>query len=318
MLFSECPDNVVLLVAGSIEEERDLNALARTSHGFYNALNHVLYHRNVHSAGATALFWAAEHGPTNTVKHWFAAGASVHLRDDYVCSPLHAAAARAQSDMVDFLLSIPQIDVNAVDWINRTPLMEAVSMANEETVARLLYHPGIQPNIPDYALRGYRTDFMTLHHAVAYDSERLIDILLQDPRVDVNPKDSQGRTPLSIAVLQKRESVVKQLLASPGIFVNAGDKSGYVALSHAATLGLEDITVLLLEHDDTEIDAASAAGDTPLHLAARLGRERVVQLLLEKGCDVDRVNGLGLTPAALARAEGHDAIAQLLSTAAEA
>ena len=56
--------------------------------------------------------------------------------------------------------------------------------------------------------------------------KEIIDILCGVKGIDLNPKDSYGRTPLMIACMTNNEEAVKSLLAQPTIDLNIKDDQG--------------------------------------------------------------------------------------------
>jgi len=85
---------------------------------------------------------------------------------------LHIACERGRRDIVEYLLTLPQIQVNQKDSDGITP-----------------FHLGCE-----------------------HGREEIVKILLEDKRVDVNPLESERWTPLYVACMQKSEEIVKILL----------------------------------------------------------------------------------------------------------
>ena len=117
--------------------------------------------------------------------------------------------------------------------------------------------------------------------------------LLLNRGADVNAKHQFDQTALQAAACFGREGVV-QLLFEMGADVNAKDKTGMTALHFAAWFGHEGVVQLLLEMG-ADVNAKSKPGTTALHMAARYGSEGVVPLLLEMGADVNAKKYNGAT-----------------------
>ena len=87
---------------------------------------------------------------------------------------LHTSCWNGNKEIVEYLISLPKINVNKEDRYGRTPLFIACYNGKDETVK----------------------------------------ILLKDERVNVNKEDKYGSTPLFIACFYGEEEIVKILFAS--------------------------------------------------------------------------------------------------------
>ena len=61
---------------------------------------------------------------------------------------------------------------------------------------------------------------------LARSGTEIIDILCNVKGIDVNPRDSQGRTPLMIACMTGNEAAVRSLVAQPEIDLDCRDDKG--------------------------------------------------------------------------------------------
>lgn len=87
-------------------------------------------------------------------------------------------------------------------------------------------------------------------------------------------------------------------------------------LFEAAALGLTGQVTAWLDEEPGQADVQGPEGFTPLGLAACFGRGEVLELLLARGAAPSAPMGDGSTPAAVARAQDHQDLAERLEIAA--
>ncbi|TWI69159.1 hypothetical protein IP91_00225 [Pseudoduganella lurida] len=146
---------------------------------------------------------------------------------------------------------------------------------------RPLLSRGLDPNVRD-PVRG-ETGMIV---ALRYDAMEVFQLLLSQPKTDLDAKAANGDTALMMAAYRKNLPAVQALIAK-GAQVN---RPGFTALHYAAAAGALDVMRLLLDQH-AYIDAESPSGVTPLMLAAREGQEDAVKLLLEEGADATLRDG---------------------------
>jgi uncharacterized protein len=98
---------------------------------------------------------------------------------------------------------------------------------------------------------------------------------------DVDPRDRDGATLLTLAARQGQLDAVRELLRR-GAEVDRRGLLGFTPLCAAAAAG-HDLVVQELLRSGAEPERWSAQGQPPLHLAARAGHARVVRTLLAAG-----------------------------------
>ncbi|XXQ39621.1 Ankyrin repeat domain-containing protein [Plasmodiophora brassicae] len=253
-------------------------------------------------------------------------GIDVNVRDESECTPLHEAVRKVRApganvtardaadhsgsrDVVEMLLAVPGIEVNARDQYGRTPLHRAVHRGHRDIVGALLNAPGIEVNAPGENL------LAPLHEAVfAPRGADLIDLLLGAPGIDVDARDAYQRTPLHYARHAVHVSVVEALLRAPGIDVNARDMYGATALYRAVATADKRAFELLLGAPGVDVNARSKRQYTPLHFAAAHRCCRVVELLqTAPGIDLDARTASRRTALDIARMKRYREIETLLS-----
>ncbi|OKP14576.1 Inversin [Penicillium subrubescens] len=108
-------------------------------------------------------------------------------------------------------------------------------------------------------------------------AESMVKLLLENGQVDLNPRASDGHTPLSQAASRGHESVVKRLLVTGRVDVDMrGFNKHFTPLLWAAYRGQDSVVKLLLESRRVDIDSRDYDGYTPLSQATLGGHESVV------------------------------------------
>ncbi|MET0281332.1 MAG: ankyrin repeat domain-containing protein [Steroidobacteraceae bacterium] len=123
--------------------------------------------------------------------------------------------------------------------------------------------------------------------------------------------DSDGTTPLHLAVYRNDVAEVKRLIAARAD-VNARNDYGSTPLTEAAVTGNVEVITQLLKAG-AAADSANADGQTALMILARTSNVAAAQLLLKRGAKVNaREQWREQTPLMWAAAEGQPAMVQLL------
>ena len=147
--------------------------------------------------------------------------------------------------------------------------------------------------------------------AARFGHEEVVKLLLEMGKIDVDSRDSSGRTPLSWAAENGHDAVIKLLFDMGKVDPDSKGSSDRTPLSWAAAKGHEAVVKLLLEKG-AELETKAASGRTPLLWAAEYGHEAVVKLLLEKGAELETKTASGQTPLSWAAENGHEAVVKLL------
>ncbi|KAF2257684.1 ankyrin [Lojkania enalia] len=136
----------------------------------------------------------------------------------------------------------------------------------------------------------------------------VVSLLLAKYGVDPDPKDKNGRTPLSWAAERGFTAAISLLLAK------TDDKDGRTPLSWAAGEGYGEILKQLLAKDGVDLDSKDKDGRTPLSWAAGGGHGEIVKQLLAKDVvNPDSKDKDGRTPLSWAGEKGNMAVIQQLA-----
>lgn len=315
-MFSQIPSEIILLIAGHINTERDLYSLVQVNRRFYRILNISLYklnnkRRHDHAYSRSfAILWAAEYGQEGTLRHALAAGAH-NTRDRLGQTPLIVAACFKQHAIVETLLHLPDVNPNEQDMSGRTALTWAAENGDIKLLQRLLQHPLIQPDLNTCESNTRATIHCDtpLIHAARNGHALIVKTLLETGKVNPNARGPYSGSPhwptaITEAASKGHEAAFRELLAAPNIHFNGNTL-------YAAVLGRnKQIVSLLLDrnahnghYDDLK---------RPLHIAIRMQDVEIVRLLIDKGVDLNSRNEFGYTPLTLANRLENDSIAKLL------
>lgn len=262
------------------------------------------YHNN------TAICEAATRGEAGMVRRLLAVPGVVINGDK---GPLWWAAYHGREVVVDQLLAVHSIDVNAVDdGYGRSPLLCAALEGHEVVVGQLLAAPTINVNTAD---KDGKTPLLC---AALKGHEVIVRQLLAAPTVNVNIADNNHETPLSSAAHHGHEATVALLLATPSINVNGAgvNENSQSPLWHAAYSGHVTIIGQLLAAPCINVNTIQH-GTTPLQIAAQMGHQDAVrQLLTVPNIDINAAKHNGVTPLSIAQDGGYEGIVKLLQSRA--
>ena len=131
-----------------------------------------------------------------------------------------------------------------------------------------------------------------LHYAALLGRQRIAELLLTHPDIEVNTKDSRGNSPLHLAALTGQVGIVNTLIKLPNIEINLINNDNNSPLHLAASTGKNEVVVALLSGAMEVMTALDNRGTTKvrinlrgennftaLHYAARNGYTEVVRSL---------------------------------------
>lgn len=158
---------------------------------------------STYAADDSPLFEAVKKGDLAEVEALLAKGADVNARDEIGRTPLHMAVMRGSKDIVQLLLA-KGANVNTKSTAGFTALHLA---SLHRGVAELLLKMGADVNAKADGANG----ITPLHMAAQMTGAKDVAELLLDNGADINAKDTNGKTPLHLAVAQGKEEVAELL-----------------------------------------------------------------------------------------------------------
>ncbi|KAL5490812.1 hypothetical protein EMCRGX_G015999 [Ephydatia muelleri] len=212
-----------------------------------------------------------------------------------------------QLHLLNELIGTYNLDINVVDEKGWTPLHVASAYGNEEVVRLLLNTPRCEPYskaqdgllaIEQACIEGHvgsvlafleynsrtensRTQFSNILHYVCQGGHtELMRVLVEGWKFDVNKQDTNGRTPLHIAILYEKEGVVRQLLTFK-CQIDCVDSKGFTPLFHAVKRNKLNLVQMLLQFG-AATDITANDGSTPLIHAVQQGYQDIFEVLVGK------------------------------------
>ncbi len=179
---------------------------------------------------------------------------------------------------------------------------EAVEQDRVSVVKKLLAD-GLSPN------QMVKEGDPALVRAIRLGHSELVEILLEQPNIDVNMSSDYGETALMLAAFSGDMDLTKTLFEKGA----ALQKSiGWSPLHYAATNGHEAIVQFLIAKG-ANVNVRTDAGVTPLYMAARGLHRKTVMTLMRAGAYRDLCNFRSESPADAARKAGDKELADYLS-----
>lgn len=112
-------------------------------------------------------------------------------------TPLTMALIQDSRDVVNALLQMDGIDINAQNKKGQSPLHLAAGKGNKEVVETLFFRNDIEVNLQDGLKK------TPLHYAASRGHREIVEILLDAPRINWKILDSYRNTPLHSAVFNR-------------------------------------------------------------------------------------------------------------------
>lgn len=187
------------------------------------------------------------------------------------CTPLVAAIEIKRADIIDYLLALPGIDLDARGSSGQTPLHAACYSGNVALAMRLL-RCGAKVNTCD----GNSTPLITA--SKLGDRALLKKILKRTSKILLDFRSSSGHTAVTAAIDAGQLGAVKLLLRK-GASPNQQSVRGMTPLHHAAKLGHTQIAKLLIKHG--AIQEWTGAG-MPANMACSGNHAATLAYLLKK------------------------------------
>ena len=237
----------------------------------------------------TPLHFAAKFGRANAARFLLAHKKIDPNIGEGLRTALHYASAKGFSEVVEYILNLKNVHVNALSGANRTSLQDAAHFGHLRCVQKLLEANGIEVN----------GDIPTpIQEAVSNGFSQVSTILLETPNVDLNVIDDDENSLLHLAASSGKAEIVEDLLSNKSVrrqlkCVNRYQQTPFAV---AAENPLSDCVAAFIKCGGSDPNARDLNGNTPLHLAAKNGSWKSVKLILEMpNVNINETNNEGVS-----------------------
>jgi len=150
-----------------------------------------------------------------------------------------AAAKCGKSDILEYLLDMPEVSVNHPDTLNGETALCAAAAAGDKKCCEILLKRGAQVSASNLK------EIPPLQCGILGGHWAITDLLLRE-KADLEQTDNVGRTALIVAAMEGHLGIL-ELLISRGASTEAKDYTGLTALSWACRKGQAQVAACLLK-----------------------------------------------------------------------
>ncbi len=169
------------------------------------------------------------------------------------------------------------------------------TMRNEPAVLAPILANGLDPNTISSGPAGTADPLISL--AIRNNANKVVDLLLSQPNIDVNAPNFLHETPLMLAIYNKKNDLAKKLVEKGASVNNPGH---WTPLHYAAASDNTEMVKFLIQKG-ADINARTLRGITPLYMAARDGKIDTVKALVNAGARKDFCTNDARAPYDIAR-----------------
>ncbi|XP_050400941.2 ankyrin-1 [Patella vulgata] len=254
--------------------------------------------------GQTALHLSAWEGDEAMVKYLYNLRANPNVTDKFDRVPLHIAAERGHSHIVELLVDKFKTSVAARTKDGST-LMHIASQFGHPDTALTFLKKGVPLHMPN------KSGAVCLHAAAMKGHTSVVKALLQKGAL-VDSKTKDGLTALHLAIEYCKPQVVQTLLGYGAAVELKGGQAMETPLHIAARTQEAEKCAEMLLKSGADVNATRDNGETALHIASRHGQLGMIKVFLEEGANASSHSKSGETPLHTAAKYCHLSVAKEL------
>jgi len=230
-------------------------------------------------------------------------GIDVNLKDDKGMTPLHEAIERESPEIVEMLLTNPTTKMDVTTRDGMTVVFYACWKCNLDVLKLLVNDKRITTSILNDPWGGL-DHFESSLHMLARGGEHemilnVLQLMLDQPNINVNSKDHLGRTPLMNAV-GIDDKIAKMMLENPATELDIVSEDGNTVFTLACERSSVECVKMILQDkrwDPNMLERKTVKGDSGLIIAAYRGSLDIVKLILDQpSIDVNIQDSNGESP----------------------
>ena len=211
-------------------------------------------------------------------RHLACSWSNLNARDDGGKTALMWAVTNWHPHIISFLLNPPAdlrpsnaapVNLNIEDNVGMTVLMHAIRTRDIAIVSSLLRWAGGRINVNHQSKNGSTA----LHVAVMTDMDTMVMMLLEQPTIDPNLVDLNGRSAFMLALERRNRSMLEWFARSPYFDVTRSPHGSVPPLLEALRLGLSPTLIedILFFFPDA-INSRDDRGNGPSEWLVKYGR----------------------------------------------
>lgn len=243
------------------------------------------------SSGATPLHEAVRFGKIEIARMLLNAGASVNAKDNLGKTPIMLILPRAKMKEIYSLLISYKADMKDKDMFGDNVLHTAAMMNADAEVIELLVKSGVDVNARN------KEGVTPLEIAVQQKSIPTIKLLTLNG-ANIHTQNTRGESPLSLALEEVDNDILDAVVNQTNILSQDSDGNTPIHIALIKDADLAKVKYLISLTDD--VNTRNRNGNSALYYAIMKNRQQVGEILLEKNADIFSTNTNNNSPLRLA------------------